>query len=412
MRDAGALQKRDRESGSLPGGDGRVAAGAADHRPLIVHVLYRFDTGGLENGVVNLVNRLPATRFRHTIVALDKVVPEFLGRITRSDVGVVSLHKPPGQTARLYPRLFRLFRALRPAVVHTRNLAALECQPPAWLAGVPVRIHGEHGRDVADLDGSNRLHQWNRRAMRPFVQHWVALSSELRDYLAGPIGVPPARLTRICNGVDSLRFRAAAGPRPPIAGCPFTDPGLWLVGTVGRMQTVKNQTALAQAFVQLLQRHPALRERVRLVMVGEGPLRARSQELLDTAGLGDLAWLPGERSDVADVMRGLDCFVLPSLAEGISNTILEAMSSGLPVLATDVGGNADLVDPGRTGLLVAAEAQALAGGLERLAADPAASAAMGRAGRARVEREFSLDAMVTAYQGLYDSLLARHADRI
>ena len=412
MRDAGALHKRDHGTGSQPVGGGLRDAEGADRRPLVVHVLYRFDTGGLENGVVNLINRLPATRFRHAIVALDEAVPEFARRITRPDVEFVSLHKPPGQTARLYPRLFRLFRTLRPAVVHTRNLSALECQPPAWLAGVPIRIHGEHGRDVADLDGSNRLHQWNRRAMRPFVQHWVALSRELQGYLAGPIGVPPKRLMRICNGVDSLHFRPAAGPRPPVAGCPFTGTGLWLVGTVGRMQTVKNQTALAQAFVQLLQRRPALRERVRLVMVGDGPLRAASRTLLDAAGVGELAWLPGERGDVADVMRGLDCFVLPSLAEGISNTILEAMSSGLPVLATDVGGNADLVQAGQTGLLVPADVQALASGLERLAADPAASAAMGRAGRARVEREFSLDAMVAAYHGLYDSLLARHADRI
>lgn len=382
----------------------------ADRRqspPLVLHLLYRFDTGGLENGVVNLINHLPESAFRHVVVALDDVVPAFAQRIQRNDVEFIALHKPPGQTWWMYPRLYRLFRDLRPTIVHTRNLAALECQLPAWLAGVPVRIHGEHGRDVGDLDGSNRIYQWNRRIYKPFVQHWVALSRDLQSYLTGTIAVPASRVTRICNGVESSRFSSAGSARAAIPGCPFTDPGLFLVGTVGRMQTVKNQTALAQAFVHLLQQQPALRASLRLVMVGDGPLRAEALRLLDGAGMAPLAWLPGERTDVADVMRGLDCFVLPSLAEGISNTILEAMSSSLPVLATAVGGNADLVDDGRTGWLVrAGDVGALAAALGRLAADPVAAAAMGRAGRSRVEREFSLKTMVSAYRALYEQLLA------
>ncbi len=176
------------------------------------------------------------------------------------------------------------------------------------------------------------------------------------------------------------------------------------------MQTVKAQTLLARAFVLALEQAPALRDRLRLVMVGEGPLRAEAQAILDAAGAGALAWLPGERADVPDVMRGLDCFVLPSLAEGISNTILEAMASGLPVLATDVGGNAELVVRGQTGDIVPAnDAQALAAGLIRMAADPARAAVMGQAGRALVESRFSLPAMVASYQGLYDRLLAERS---
>ena len=105
-----------------------------------------------------------------------------------------------------------------------------------------------------------------------------------------------------------------------------------------------------------------------LVMVGEGPLRAQAMGVLEAAGVADLAWLPGERSDVADVMRGLHAFVLPSLAEGISNTILEAMASGLPVIATAVGGNADLVAHGQTGYIVPpADSKQLADQLVELA---------------------------------------------
>jgi len=396
----------------MNGGEARPGAAPADRgvaRPLVAHVLYRFDTGGLENGLVNLVNALPARRFRHAIIALDRVEPAFAARVTQPGVEFVALHKRPGPTMAEFPRLWRLFRRLRPDIVHTRNLGALDCQLPAFAAGVPVRIHGEHGRDVGDLDGHNRKNQWNRRLLRPVVQRWVALSRDLASTLTGPVGIPETRVRRICNGVDSERF-CPSPARAPIDGSPFNDPGLWLVGTVGRMQAVKNQVELARAFVQTLDAMPALRDRLRLVMIGDGPLRAEAAALLAQAGVADLAWLPGERRDVPEVMRGLDCFVLPSLAEGISNTILEAMSSGLPVIATEVGGNPDLIEHARTGLLVpAGDAAALAQALQALAGDTVRARALGTAARQQVEREFSLAAMVGAYEAMYDELLARHA---
>ncbi len=384
-----------------------MTAVVEDGRPLVLHLVYRFDTGGLENGVVNLINHMPASAYRHAVVALTEVASGFARRIRRSDVAFVSLHKPPGHGVRLYPRLLALFRDARPAIVHTRNLAALECQVPALWAGVPVRIHGEHGRDVDDLDGTRVRYQWLRRAYRPFVQQHVALSRDLAGYLEHKVGVPPRRIAQIHNGVEIERFHPPKGARQPIAGSPFVDPLQFIVGSVGRMQAVKAQTLLARAFIRALQLQPALRARLRLVMVGEGPLRAEAQDLLDAAGVASLAWLPGELADVPAVMCGLDLFVLPSRAEGISNTILEAMATGLPVLATDVGGNAELVVAGQTGEVVGSgDVEALAAGLLRLAADPARAAAMGRAGRARVEEHFSLPAMVAAYQGLYDRLLA------
>jgi glycosyltransferase involved in cell wall biosynthesis len=141
-------------------------------------------------------------------------------------------------------------------------------------------------------------------------------------------------------------------------------------------------------------------------MVGEGPLRRQAQQLLEEAGVGDLAWLPGERHDVPDILRGLDCFVLPSLAEGISNTILEAMASGLPVIATRVGGNPELVCEGESGELVpVGDADALASALIAYAKNPQRAVAAGQTGRATVERRFSMQAMVGAYRGLYDALL-------
>jgi sugar transferase (PEP-CTERM/EpsH1 system associated) len=376
-----------------------------DPRPLVIHVVYRFDVGGLENGVVNLINHMADDAYRHTIIALTEVT-DFRKRIARNDVQFISLHKPAGHLFPLYPRLFRLFRDLRPAIVHSRNLAALEVTVPAWAAGVPVRIHGEHGRDVGDLDGSNRKFQWVRRLYNPFVTHFIALSRDLEGYLTDRVGIAARKVTQIYNGVDAVRFHLGEG-LPAIDGCPFRRPDHWLVGAVGRMQTVKDQTLLARAFIHALELEPALKRRLRLVMVGDGPLRAAAQDLLDAAGVSDLAWLPGERHDVPDVLRGLDCFVLPSLAEGISNTILEAMASGLPVIATRVGGNPELVVEGRTGELVpASDAEAMARALIGYATRPEQAREAGRAGRAEVERRFSMEAMVGAYRGLYDRLLS------
>ena len=376
-------------------------AEVVDHRPLIAHVMYRFDVGGLENGVVNLINHMPRGAYRHVVIALTEIT-DFRRRIVRDDVQFIALNKHPGHALWMYPRLFRLFRELRPHIVHTRNLAALELAVPAWAAGVAFRIHGEHGRDVGDLDGSNKKFQWVRRLYRPFVTYYIALSHDLAHYLTDRVGVGRNKVCQIYNGVDAQRFYPA-DRRQAMTGCPFDDPDLWLVGTVGRMQTVKNQTDLARAFIEVLRLVPALRKRLRLVMIGDGSLRQPVQALLEEAGCADLAWLPGERGDVPDVLRGLDCFVLPSLAEGVSNTILEAMACGLPVIATDVGGNSELVDDGSTGILVPpGNVPALAAAIAGLADDGKRAAAMGRAGRQRVEREFSLAAMVDQYRTLYD----------
>lgn len=165
---------------------------------------------------------------------------------------------------------------------------------------------------------------------------------------------------------------------------------------------------LVRAFIRALEIDPALRSHLRLAIIGDGPLRTECEQLLAVAGVSDLAWLPGERHDVPEIMGGLDCFVLPSLAEGISNTILEAMASGLPVIATDVGGNTDLVATGMTGQIVpAGNPEALAHQIAQLANNPDHARRMGRLGRQRVEEKFSMNAMTTAYLGAYDKLLGR-----
>src|SRR5574343_1765859 len=113
----------------------------------IVHIVYSFSIGGLENVIVQLINGLPADEFEHTVLSLT-TISDFKTRITRPDVKFIALNKPPGHAIPLYPKIYRLLRQLKPDVVHTCNLAALEIIPIAWLAGVKTRIHAEHGWDA------------------------------------------------------------------------------------------------------------------------------------------------------------------------------------------------------------------------------------------------------------------------
>jgi glycosyltransferase involved in cell wall biosynthesis len=441
--------------------------------------------GGLENGLVNLINRLPRERYRHAIVCLTGH-DDFAGRLTRREIPIIDLHKRSGHDLGLYFRLWKAFRVLQPDVVHTRNLSTLEAQLPAFFAGVRGRVHGEHGWDVFDLDGASRKYRWLRRAHRPLVQYYIPLSGHLERYLRATVGVQPERITRIVNGVDTERFRPTVGtlaldpaasdttpvgtasgperltsrpspvgaasgaegltPRPcpvgtasgpegltlrpsPVgaasgrdepaprgrtlrdlgAPAPFVD-GLRgdavLIGTVGRMEAVKDPLNLVRAFLTLLERRPERRATLRLVMVGGGTLYEQVRAELRTAGVEDLAWLPGSRDDTPALYRAMDVFVLPSLAEGISNTILEAMASGLPVVATDVGGNAELVEEGSTGFLVPrAGPAALAAAIERYLESPDLRRAHGEAGRQHAEHEFSMDRMVQQYMDVYDTVL-------
>ncbi|WP_442769248.1 TIGR03088 family PEP-CTERM/XrtA system glycosyltransferase [Zoogloea ramigera] len=380
-----------------------------DPRPLVIHVVFSFDVGGLENGIVNLLNHMPAEHFRHKIVALTRCVPSFCERVRRSDVEFVSLHKPAGHGLKLYPALFRMFREEKPAIVHTRNLAALEMVVPAWLAGVPVRIHGEHGWDSFDREGTSRKYRLVRKLYSPFVSHYVALSRKIESYLLDKVGVGARRVKRICKGVAARRYVPAA-PRRVLPGSPFDAPELMVFGAVGRLQAVKDHANLIRAFARMIRGDAEAARRARLMIVGGGPLQGELEALVRAEGLEGHVWLTGERSDIPDAMGAMNVFVMPSLSEGISNTVLEAMASGLPVIATNVGGNPELVADDHNGLLVpAADPAALSAAMMALFRTPGRVTAMGQAGRERVLQEFSLDAMVGSYLSLYQALLPESA---
>ncbi|RJG07046.1 TIGR03088 family PEP-CTERM/XrtA system glycosyltransferase [Noviherbaspirillum cavernae] len=368
-----------------------------NNTPLVVHLIYRLDFGGLETLLVECINRMPADRYRHAIVCLTDYT-EFSKKITRPGVEIFALHKPPGLGLGIHAEVWKLLRRLRPAVLHTYNLAAAEYAMAAWLAGVPVRIHAEHGRDARDPEGKNVKHNLLRRLLIPIVDRWVPVSADLQRWLKHAVGVPDRKNMLINNGVDTTRFQPdSQGAAVAASQC--------VIGTVGRIQDVKNHLGLVDAFILLRNRIPENLPQPRLVIVGDGPLLPALKEKVAAAGLADLVWLPGARSDIAELMRTFSVFALPSIAEGTPVTILEAMSAGLPVVATRVGGIPEVVVDGQTGTLVPpSDAEALAEALASYCRQPALAARHGVAGRERVERNYSIDAMVSAYAGLYDAL--------
>jgi sugar transferase (PEP-CTERM/EpsH1 system associated) len=365
---------------------------------LVIHIIHQLCVGGLENGLVNLINRMPTTRYRHAIVCMTDF-SDFKERIRRQEVQVFAMHRGLTPLARTYWELYRLFRTLKPSIVHSRNLSGLDALLPAACAGVAVRIHGEHGRDMDDLDGTNPKHRRLKRLFRPLVTQYTTVSRDLADYLVDDIGVPAERVRQIYNGVDTEHFY----PRKRVAS--NQRRGL-IVGTVGRLQAVKDQVSLVKGFAAAVQQAPGDMRDARLVIVGDGPFRSVIDNAIAETSLQSRVELLGRRNDIPDILRSLDIFVLPSLAEGISNTVLEAMATGLPVVATRVGGNADLVADGVTGALVdAGDWRAIAEHIAGYARDSDRLARQGRAARARAEKEFSLDAMVENYGALYDAFV-------
>jgi sugar transferase (PEP-CTERM/EpsH1 system associated) len=373
--------------------------------PLIAHVIYHLGVGGLENGVVNLINHIPPERYRHAIVCL-KNYSDFSKRISRKDVEIIALNKREGRDLSLYVNLFKTLKRLKPDIVHTRNLATIEGQVIATAAKVRAHIHGEHGRDIFDLYGKNYKYNLLRKLIRPTIDHFITVSKDLEHWLINTIGVPPNRINQIYNGVDSLRFYPRKIKPSNIGPQGFFTEETFVIGSVGRMVAVKDYPSLIQVFLMLLKKEPALRKHLRLLIIGEGKLRCECIKMLREGGAETLAWLPGERTDIPELMGAMDLFVLPSLGEGISNTILEAMSSGLPVIATKVGGNIELVKEECTGKLVTPGAlETIAEAISMYYKDPDLLKNHGKTAREHIESKFSMEAMTYSYLEVYDKVL-------
>lgn len=379
--------------------------------PLIIHVLHHLVVGGMENGVVNLINHMPVDRYRHAVVCIEDY-SDFRNRIRSEDVRVHAMHRSKIGTWALRRELHRLFLTSRPTIVHSRNLSGLDALLPALVAGVPCRVHSEHGWDVDNLDGSQLKPALLRRMHAPLVDRYVAVSKDIERYLREGVGIDGTRVTQIYNGVDTSRFSPQA--QQPIAGLPsgFVDQDVIVIGTVGRIQAVKDQATLLRAFAATRQRLPEQANRLRLMIIGDGPLLKDLRALAASMGIAESCWMPGALDTVPEALAAMDIFVLPSLMEGTSNTILEAMASGLPVLATAVGGNIELVSTGLSGMLFRpGDASSLADLMVEYVRDKALRLAHGEYARSLAQKDFSLQAMTDRYCAVYDATVEAKRSR-
>jgi sugar transferase (PEP-CTERM/EpsH1 system associated) len=359
----------------------------------VVHVLHSLGVGGTENGVVNLINALGG-EFRHTIVSMS--TRGALAARLSVPVEIHALDRRRGLDLRASARLARLLRRLRPDVVHSRNWGAFDAILAARLAHVPTLIHGEHGWEASDPAGRNPRRNRFRRLLAPLVWRFITVSRDLERWLTTTVGVPADKIVTIVNGVDTARF--AEAPRDAGRRALGLGEDRVVIGTVGRLNPVKDQGTLLDAFARV----PDGRRELALVLVGEGPAAGALRDRAERPDLDGRVHFLGRRDDIPLVLRGLDVFALPSLNEGISNTVLEAMASGLPIVATRTGGNPELIEDGVTGRLVpVGDAAALAQALGTYARDPLLRTLHGKAARERAVEEFGLDRMVDRYRRLY-----------
>jgi sugar transferase (PEP-CTERM/EpsH1 system associated) len=367
-------------------------------RPLhVCHIVLSLEPGGLENGVVNVVNGLDAAEFRSSVCCLRRR-GEFAARI-RAGTPIATLDVQSGNDPGAVLRLARLLRASRVDIVHTRNVEpCFYGVPAAQLAGVAAVIHSEHGRTFPE----RRRRALAQRLLLRGVDRAFTVSADLRTRLARELHLDEGRFEVIRNGVDVRAFASLESRehRDP-AERPLR------IGSVGRLARVKNYPLLMRAFARL-----PPEPRCRLVLVGEGPERAALERLALELGIANRCELTGHRDDVAEVLRSLDVFVLPSASEGMSNTLLEAMAAGLAVLASDVGGNREVIAPGRSGLLFGS--QDLEGAVAQLRAlleSRALRLSLGREAAARARAEFSIEAMLQRYEQLYREVWRRKGMR-
>ncbi len=364
-------------------------------RARIIHVLHRMGAGGTELALRRVVAGLDPERFEHTICTVAPVPESELS----GDVRFVSLERTGTKTGSLVADLSRLFLRKRPDIVHSRNWGAIEAVVAGKLARVPRVIHSEHGRDIHTMNGD----PWRRRVFRRFcyslADEVFAVSRELREHYAKQVGVSPTRLNVIPNGVDIDRFHPSASSRHRLRGQIGAADGEIVLGTVGRLDPVKDHATLLLAAEQLIAGGMPLR----IVIVGDGPGRDQLRHAVESSPfLRNRVTLAGESTHPESWLNSFDVFVLSSLSEGMSNTILEAMATELPSVVTSVGANPDLVEDGKTGFLVnPKDVAGLADRVLMLAEDRGLRSRLGKQARRKVETEFSLQRMLENYSRLY-----------
>lgn len=366
---------------------GPTAAAPSDGTRVMI-VVHGLETGGAEMMVLHLARELDRAGHPVRVVSLHGDETDVAGLMRRAGIDVVALNKAGGPDPRTVLRLRAQMRDFSPTVVHT-HLPVLEyVLPAARLYGRRVGIiHTVH--NLARAETRHRvLRAVNRRAFSHGVVP-VALNEEVRSSICREYALPPSAVPVVGNGIDLDAFR---GPqRRGLRGA-----GARLL-CVARLAPAKNHALLLQTVARLRESG----RDVSLTLVGDGPLRGRLEELARELGISEHVRFAGRRTDTPAFYRDCDLFVLLSDYEGMPMSIIEAMASGLPVVATRAGGVGELVDDGVSGALVEADAAAAAEAIAAICDDPALYARLS-AGAVRTSSRYSATAMMEKYVGLYD----------
>lgn len=375
-----------------------VTRGQNTRKTPVVHLIYRFDIGGLERVMVNCINAMNAsqTEYQHIIIALTEVAEQTYP--LEPTVKMLQLDKRAGSDLGCHWRLFKLLRKIKPAILHTYNLATIEYHPVSYLAGVKGHIHAEHGRDASDPHGLNGKHNFLRRILSPFIDFYVPVSKDLADWLVNTVKLSDQKIAFIRNGIGTEAFY-------------HTERNDQMVKFVhvARLNKVKDQANLIKAFALVVQDNQLTTTQTKLTIVGDGPEMSNLQTLAQSLQVADYIEFTGAQSNVPDWLAGADVFVLSSIAEGIPMTILEAMASNLAVISTDVGGLSELIEHNVNGQLVQkCNAQALANAMQRYIVSPELVNTHGAKAKEFVEQKFSEQTMVEQYLSLYAQSLDSH----
>jgi glycosyltransferase involved in cell wall biosynthesis len=331
------------------------------------------------------------------------VVVEAFGKFAEGLAGIARLHQVPAMSrlSLVYPAaLVALLKEIAPDVVHSHAGVWFKASRGARLAGVPVVIHTEHGRRVPDLWSDRLIDNLASRSTDQIIAVSEALAQVLRDRVVHD----PSRIRVIINGVDVDRLRPVSDVAALRRELDLPD-GAPIIGSIGRLEPVKNYQLALRAFA-LLSAETGARSPV-LVLVGDGSEREMLQQLATSLGIAQRVRFLGWHDEVERVYGAFDLFTMSSRSEGTSVSLLEAMSSGLCPVVTDVGGNRAVLGPELASLLVPSEdAAALAAGWKVQLSDPDRRRDFGRRARARVENEFSLRRMVENHVTMYRQLTA------
>jgi sugar transferase (PEP-CTERM/EpsH1 system associated) len=368
----------------------------------IMHVLDNLGKGGLENGLANLIENLDPGRYEHVVCAVRRLGPN-ADRVQAAGARVMCLEKPPGRQFQA-GILKRAIREVNPDVVHSRNWSAIEAVLAGRWAGCRAVIHGEHGLE-ADTSAQE---PWRRRGFRrlafELAHRVLSVSGQLRELHAKRTGFPASRITVIHNGVDSERYRPDDAVRARVRAEFGIPEGQFCIGCVGNLSPAKDYLTALKG----IDAFDASGCDWRMIVIGEGSERSRLEEYVNAhPQWRDRLTFLGLSHRVPEFLAAVDAYLLSSVIEGISNSLLEAMASGLPVVATAVGGNPEVVIDGKSGFLFpVGDFNSLAKSLHDLQQDSRLRLMLGRQARRRVREEFSIGAMVRQYQEVYEDLTA------